>query len=69
MEKLLIVCSNKDQSDFAQAYLKKRGAKVSVEPVQDVSLSEATGTPPDVQFQGKYTKMGETLFLVTGTWN
>ncbi len=68
MEKSLTICTDPAQADYTKAYLIKRGAKVTVENIHDFTVSEATGTPPDVDFDGKYTKMGDGLILVTGTW-
>ncbi len=68
MERSLILCTDQPQADYTTAYLTRRGAQVTMEAIEDLTVSEATGAPPGVEFEGKYTKMGGRLFLVTGTW-
>ena len=68
MERSIILCTDKAQADFAEAYLKMRGAKVTIESIHDFTVSEAQGAIPDVEFVGQYTKMGDGLYQVTGTW-
>jgi hypothetical protein len=69
MTKTIIVCDNPTEEQAARAYLTGLGAKVSpTEIVDDLSVYETDGAPPNATFNGTYSRLGQGIRLVTGTW-
>ncbi len=69
MTKTIIVCDNAAEEKTARAYLTGLGAQVGpTEIVDDLSIYETDGAPPNAHFTGTYSRLGAGLRLVTGTW-
>ena len=69
MTKTVIVCDSEAEEKTAKAYLTALGAQVGpTEVVQDLSIYETDGVPPNATFTGTYSRLGKNLRLVTGIW-
>jgi hypothetical protein len=67
--KTIIICDNPTEEQVARAYLLGLGAQVGPsETVDDLSIYETDGVPPNATFTGTYSRLGTGLKLVTGTW-
>lgn len=70
MTKTIIVCDNQTEEQTARAYLTGLGAQVGpTEIVDDLSIYETDGVPPNATFTGTYSRLGTGLRLVTGIWS
>lgn len=69
MTKTTIVCDDATEEKTARAYLTALGAQVGpTETVEDFSMYEVDGVPPNARFTGTYSRLGKNLRLVTGIW-
>lgn len=69
MTKTIIVCLSDKEEQIAREYLKQRGAVVAPsETVDDFTVREVAGVPPNASFPDKYSQMGAKIRLVAGHW-
>jgi hypothetical protein len=69
MTKTTIICDNLNEEQGAIAYLKQIGAQVlPTETVDDFSIYEVDGVPPNANFTGTYSRLGQGIRLVSGVW-
>jgi len=69
MTKTTIVCMTAKEEQIAREYLRQRGAQVApTETVDDFSVREVVGEPPNAQFPARYSKLGAGIRLVSGIW-
>jgi hypothetical protein len=62
-----IICDTAEEARFAQAILQQRGHQnIQVKQTKQVTVLEVEGTKPRYVFSGKYSRMAQQLWIVSG---